>query len=58
MSFLACRSDSHCPTVLVMYRISVALSTIFNPLGYLFDNPDHRAFFLPREEIGGADLRP
>ncbi len=58
MSFPARRSDSHYPIVLVMYLISVALSTIFNRFGYLFHNPDHRAFFLPREEIGGADLRP
>lgn len=50
--------DSQFRIILFIYLISVTLSSIFNRLGYLFDNPDHRAFFLACEEIGGADLRP
>ena len=58
MSFPARRSDSHYPIVLVMYLISVALSSIFNLIGYLFDNSDHRALLFACEEIRTADLRP
>lgn len=50
--------DSQFRIILFMYRITVALSTIFNRLGYLLDNADHRALFFTCEEIGGADLRP
>lgn len=50
--------DSQFRIILFMYRITVALSTIFNHLGYLFHNSDHRALLFPREEIGAADLRP
>ena len=55
---LAILGDSQFLIILFIYLISVTLSSIFNRLGYLFNNPDHRAFFLPREEIGAADLRP
>ncbi len=50
--------DSQFRIILLMYCISVALSSIFNRLGYLLHNSDHRTFFLAREEIRTADLRP